>query len=169
MMSLTQNHYITNNNWNLWDFLTWYMSLSVSLSSFLSLRVSLYVSLCLHDSVYMSLCLCLRVSISPCLNVYMSLSLHVSLHVPNCGFWQHDSYYHFYENYRLLVTQNQPPKMSKNAVFDAYDYINNNNWIIRPILSWYLSPTVDFDNMVAISACIKIIGLGGNHDASPSN
>ena len=140
------------------------VSLFVSLSTCFSLCVSLSTWLCLHVSLSMSTCL--YISMSQCLHVALStcLSLCTQLWILKTWF-----ILPYYENYRLLVTQNQPPKMSKNAVFDAYDYINNNNWIIRPILSWYLSPTVDFDNMVAISACIKIIGLGGNHDASPSN
>ena len=140
------------------------VSLFVSLSTCFSLCVSLSTWLCLHVSLSMSTCL--YISMSQCLHVALSTCLS-----PCTQLWILKTWFilPYYENYRLLVTQNQPPKMSKNAVFDAYDYINNNNWIIRPILSWYLSPTVDFDNMVAISACIKIIGLGGNHDASPSN
>ena len=152
-MYLTQNHYITNNNWNLLDFLAGYVSLYVSLSTCLPLCLFAYVTL--STSLYVYVSLYLHVSMSTC------RSLYVSLHVPNCGFWQHDSYYHFYENYRLSVTQNHPLKCQKMLFLThmiTLTIIIENN---RPILAWYLSPTVDFDSMVAISACIKIIGLWG--------
>ena len=55
-------------------------------------------------------------------------------------------------------------KCQKN---DKYDYISNNNliyWAYFGLFWPFFGPTVDFDNIVPISACITIIGLGGNLD-----
>ena len=95
MMSLTQNHYITNNNWNLLDFLAGYVSLYVSLSTCLP------VSLCLRDSVYislsMSMCLyismsqCLRVALSTCLSMCPTVDfdnmIHITTFMKIIGYW----------------------------------------------------------------------------------
>ena len=60
-----------------------------------------------------------------------------------------------------------PPKLPKIMFLIQNHYIINNNWKLRDFLAWYLSPTVNFDNIAPLSACIKIIGLGENHDATP--
>ena len=52
--------------------------------------------------------------------------------------------------------------MSKNDFFDKNDYKTNSEWKLQLILGWYLSPTIDFDNMIHITAFLKPIYLRGN-------
>ncbi len=47
-----------------------------------------------------------------------------------------------------------PPKLPKMFLTQNH-YIINNNWKLRDFLAWYLSPTVNFDNMVPISYLYK--------------
>ena len=58
--------------------------------------------------------------------------------------------------------QNNPPEMSKNDFFDKNDYKTNSEWKLQLTLGWYLSPTIDFDNMIHITAFLKPIYLRGN-------
>ena len=41
--------------------------------------------------------------------------------------------------------------MSKNDFFDKNNYKTNSEWKLQLILGWYLSPTIDFDNMIHIT------------------
>ena len=52
--------------------------------------------------------------------------------------------------------------MSKNDFFDKNDYKTNSEWKLQLTLGWYLSPTIDFDNMIHITAFLKPIYLRGN-------
>ena len=51
------------------------------------------------------------------------------------------------------------PKMTKKMIFLTQNhYITNNNWKLWDFLVCYLSLTVDFDNMIHITAFMKTIG-----------
>ena len=52
--------------------------------------------------------------------------------------------------------------MSKNDFFDKNNYKTNSEWKLQLTLGWYLSPTIDFDNMIHITAFLKPIYLRGN-------
>ena len=52
--------------------------------------------------------------------------------------------------------------MSKNDFFDKNDYKTNSEWKLQLTLGWYLSPTIDFDNMIHITAFLKPTYLRGN-------
>ena len=51
--------------------------------------------------------------------------------------------------------------MSKNDFFGKNDYKTNSEWKLQLTLGWYLSPTIDFDNMIHITAFLKTICLRG--------
>ena len=63
---------------------------------------------------------------------------------------------------RFGGTQNDPPKMIKNNVFDKSGYKKNVNSMLWPIMAGYLTPTMYFDNVIYVTASMETLGLVGN-------